>query len=102
MSFLIWEVYVNPESGRFKLAVTTQSAFFYYLSVYVSPQVCSTFSRQRCPRDVMVKLMDSRIVVSKSELQSHYYIHLWTNTLGKGMNPLILPAMGWIVALMFF
>ena len=23
-----------------------------------------------------------------------YYIHFWTNTLGKNMNPLILPAMG--------
>ena len=27
------------------------------------------------------------IVISEFELQSRYYIHLWTNTLGKGMNP---------------
>ena len=27
-------------------------------------------------------------------LQSRYYVHFWANTLGKGMNPLILPAMG--------
>ena len=36
---------------------------------------------QRCPHGVMVKAL-------------HYYIHFQTNTLGKGMNPQILPAMG--------
>ena len=50
----------------------------------------------------MVKAMDSRIVVSKFELQLRYYIHFQTNTLGKGMNPLVFPAMGWIVPLLFF
>ena len=43
---------------------------------------------------VMVKVMDSGIVVSELKLQSCYYIHFQTNTLGKGMNPFILPAMG--------
>ena len=47
-----------------------------------------------CPHGVMVKAMDSGIVVSEFELQSHYYVHFRTNTLGKGMNPRILPAMG--------
>ena len=46
------------------------------------------------PRGVMVKAMDSGIVESEFELQSCYYIHFRTNILGKGMNPLILPAMG--------
>ena len=45
------------------------------------------------PRGIMVKVMDCGIVVSKFELQSRYYVHFWTNTLGKGINPLILPAM---------
>ena len=27
------------------------------------------------------------IVVKKFELQSHYYIHFWTNALKKGMKP---------------
>ena len=31
--------------------------------------------------------------VSEFELQSRYYIHFQTNTLGKGMNPLIPQAM---------
>ena len=43
-----------------------------------------------CIRGVMVKHLDSGIVVSEFELQSCYYVHFWTNTLGKGMNPVIL------------
>ena len=45
-------------------------------------------------RGVMVKSMDCEIVVSEFVLQSGYYVHFRVNTLGKGMNPLILPAMG--------
>ena len=45
-------------------------------------------------RDVMVKAMDCGILVSRFVLQSHYYVHFQANTLGKDMNPLILPAMG--------
>ena len=43
---------------------------------------------------VMVKAMDCGIVVREFVLQSRYYIHFRANTLGKGMNPLILSAMG--------
>ena len=32
-------------------------------------------------------------VVSEFELQPRYYVHFRANTLGKGMNPLMLPAM---------
>ena len=47
-----------------------------------------------CPHGVMVKAIDCRIVVSEFELQLRYYVNLRTNTLGKGMNPQILLAMG--------
>ena len=47
-----------------------------------------------CPSNVMVKTMDYGIVVSEFEFQSRYYVHFWANTLGKGMNALILSAMG--------
>ena len=47
-----------------------------------------------CPHGVMVKAMDCGIVVSKFVLQQRYYVHFQANTLGKGMNPLILLAMG--------
>ena len=46
------------------------------------------------PHGVMVKAMDCGIVVSEFVLQSRYYVHFRANTLGKGMNPLIPPAMG--------
>ncbi len=51
-------------------------------------------STRECPRSVMVKAMDCGIVVSEFILQSRYYVYFQANTLGKGMNPLILPAMG--------
>ena len=44
-------------------------------------------------RGVIVKAMDCEIVVSEFVLQSRYYVHFWTNTLGEGMKHLILPAM---------
>ena len=47
-----------------------------------------------CPRGVMVKAMDRGIVVNEFLLQSGYYVHFRANTLGKGTNPLIFPAMG--------
>ena len=47
-----------------------------------------------CPRSVMVTAMDCGIVVREFEPQSRYYVHFRANTLGKGMNPLILPAIG--------
>ena len=46
-----------------------------------------------CPRGVVVKAMDCGIVISEFVLQSGYYVHFRANTLGKGMNALILPAM---------
>ena len=43
--------------------------------------------RRGFPRGVMVKAVDCGIIVSKFELQSDYYVHFRTNTLGKDMNP---------------
>ena len=45
------------------------------------------------PCGVMVKALDCTIVVRDFKLQSCYYVHFWTNTLGNVMNPLILPSM---------
>ena len=54
------------------------------------------------PHCVIVKAMDCGIVVSEFKLQSCYYVHFWINTLRKGMDPLILPAMGEIVPLFIY
>ena len=59
------------------------------ISIFTSIQ-----NRVGCPRGVLVKAMDSRIVVREFVLQSRYYVHFRANTLGKGMKPIILPAMG--------
>ena len=42
----------------------------------------------------MVKAMDCGVVESEFVFQSRYYVHFRVNTLGKGMNPFNLPAMG--------
>ena len=47
-----------------------------------------------CPRGVIVKVIDCKIVVSEFVLQSHYYVHFLTNTLEKGMEPLYPPSYG--------
>ena len=40
-------------------------------------------------RGVVVNVLDFDIVVSEFEIPLRYYVHFWTNTLEKGMNPLI-------------
>ena len=56
---------------------------------------CCANTIKKCPGGVMVKAMNCGIVVREFVLQSRYYVHFRANTLGKGMNPLILPpAMG--------
>ena len=69
---------------------------FYFLSLGIAyiVRLFSHFYTAGCPRGVMVKAMDCGIVVREFVLQSRYYVHFRANTLGKGMNPLILPAMG--------
>ena len=55
----------------------------------------STSSKKRGrPRGVMVKALDSAIVVRELELQSRYYVHFRKNNLLEGMKPLILLSMG--------
>ena len=78
---------------------------FIYISLRLSPHMKLILHHIRSDggvRGVMVKAMNCGIVVSEFVLQSRYYVHLWANTLGKGMNPLILPAIGEIVPLLFF
>ena len=42
------------------------------------------------PRGVQDNVLNYVIVVSEFELQSHYYVHIRINTIGKGMN-LVIP-----------
>ena len=72
-----------------------------FIEVMRSPELSACSLKERklkpkrgCPRDVMVKVLDCGIIVSKFELWFHYYVYFQINTLGKGMNPLILIIMG--------
>ena len=67
-------------------------SLFIYLSIYLSIRSLS---------GVMANVLDCDILVSEFELQSRYYVYFRINTLGKGMSPLIFPAMGKIVSLLF-
>ena len=53
-----------------------------------------------CLRGLMVKAIDCRIVVTEFKLQSLYYVHFQTYTVGKGVIP-YLQAMGKIEPLLF-
>ena len=55
-----------------------------------------------CRSGVMVQVLNYSLEVSKFEPQEWYYVHIWTNSFGKGMNPLTFSAMSWIVSLLFF
>ena len=46
------------------------------------------------PCGVMAKVIDRGLEVSEFELQSGYYIRVRTNTIEKGLDRLIPPAMG--------
>ena len=61
-----------------------------------------TSCRERSPRGVVAKMLDSCFEVSEFELQSHSYVHFWINTLEKGMKPIISQAVFQIVSLLLF
>ena len=64
----------------------------YIKNIYAFYHITNTYGGG--PHGVMVKAMNCGIVVHEFVLQSRYDVHFRANTLGKGMNPLILPAMG--------
>ena len=68
--------------------------FFLNRSISIMKDCFYTWNPRGCPRGIMVKALDCEIVVREFVLQLRYYVHFRANTLGKGMNPLILPAMG--------
>ena len=98
---VLTDIKANPESSAWRVSGE--------LGILLSSVVCNLHNLQNiaklltypsifqlewgCPRDVMVKAMDCGNIVSKFVPQSRYYVHFRANTLGKGMNPLILPAM---------
>ena len=48
----------------------------------------------------MDKVLNYSLEINEFKLQLHYYIQFQTNTFGKGVNPLIPPAIGLIISLL--
>ena len=46
------------------------------------------------PCGIMAKVRDCSLKIREFKLQLCYYIHFWTSTLGKGMNPQLPTAFG--------
>ena len=95
----VWEIYFFYKEVcsfvHWSLSLSVDCFRMYYVYVLCSCMwLYNTGHYWGCPRGVMVKAMNCGIVISEFELQSRYYVHFRANTLGKGMNPLILPAMG--------
>ena len=55
-----------------------------------------TMKEGGCPCGVVANMLGCNIVVSEFKHQLCYYVHFWTNILGKDMNLLVTPppAMG--------
>ena len=70
--------------------------------MFMTIKLCTHAILEGFPCGVMVKAMDWGIVVREFVLQSRYYVDFRENTLGKGKNSLILPAMGKKVSLLLF
>ena len=109
--FVLAFVYATPafSTNRNLTYTHTHTHIYIYIYIYIQSQYLLKTSEllalrlfRGCPRGVMVKAMDCGIVVSEFVLQSRYYVYFRANTLGKGMNPLILPTMGQIVQRLFY
>ena len=69
--------YLNPAKKNFLSYLFVQSVVKYSIYSWQLPEM-----EQGCPYDV--GLWRHR---SEFKLQLHYYIHCWTNILGKSINP---------------
>ena len=49
----------------------------------------SNVLKVRIPSGRVASMLDCNIVASEFKFQSCFYVHFWTNTLGKGINFLI-------------
>ena len=92
-----WEVYFSVSARLYCVEYFFACIYvcmYGCLWLYNSNSVHNINSCGKMSRGKMVKAMVCEIVAREFELQSRYYVRFQTNTLRKGMNPLILPAMG--------
>ena len=66
----------------------------YNTEILAMPSILINYNSNRNSCGVMANKLNCNILASKLEHQLHYHAHFWVNTLRKGMNPLILHAVG--------
>ena len=68
--------------------------FEFHIALIPLGKICiySPSSNRGSPCGVIAKVLDWNLKITKLKFQPHYYVHFWTNTLGKGMNPLSSPS----------
>ena len=87
---LDWQELALTSKNMINMTMTFDFDCFAFATLFELLVTLKKHVHEGCPRGVMVKLMDRGIVESEFELQLPYYVHFWTNTLGKDMNPLSL------------
>ena len=97
-SFLEYMDLWLPKKNRVQVGPRRTKILKCHLIFYWPLTVRFYYTHQKlkaCPRGVMVKAMDCRIVVSEFVLQSRYFVHFRANTLGKERyEPLYPPSYG--------
>ena len=71
-------------------------------SLQISRIDASPWVGMKSARGVVAIMLKGNVVVSEFELPSLYFVNFRTNTIGKGMNSIIHPAMGSIGSILFF
>ena len=77
-----------------KIKNNDDNTFVFLFALFLSSLFKLKPEPGECSRGVMVKVAGCGIIVSEFILLSRYYVNFRANTLRKGMNALILPAMG--------
>ena len=77
-----FSAFFSSKTGSSQILLTGRVCVYVYVFILKTIK----FYRRGCPRGVMVKAMDCRIVVSEFKLQSRYYVHKYP--WGKVWTPL--------------
>ena len=83
--YLSLTLYCIPYYGLSLSLSLSLSLIYIYIYIYIISNIHLWWN----PRSVVAHILDCDIVMSEFELQSRYFVHFWTNTLGKRMNLLI-------------
>ena len=86
--------YVQIFSFKILLVFHLKYSCCFFFSFLFRKNICLSLCCQVGIYGVMFNALDCGIVVSEFELQSCYYVHFRTNTIGKEMNPPYPPRYG--------